>query len=172
MTEKESTEPLPGARLCVEDFAGVVRLTPLVAIDLIVRDPDGRILLGLRTNEPARGSFFVPGGRITKNETCAAAFRRITLAELGVERSLGEARFLGVYEHIYAGNFFESAGFGTHYVVLGHELNLSPRDLVLPADQHGDYVWKTEVEILAWPAVHENTRAYFQKGVAGSGPAT
>lgn len=163
MTGKQSTEPLPGERLSVEDFAGVVRLTPLVAIDLIVRAPDGRILLGQRTHEPARGSFFVPGGRITKNETLAAAFRRITLAELGVERSLAEARFLGVYEHIYEGNFFEHSGFGTHYVVLGHELSLSDDDLALPADQHGEYVWKTEAEILAWPAVHENTRAYFFK---------
>lgn len=163
MTGKQSIEPLPGERLSAEDFAGVARLTPLVAIDLIVRAPDGRILLGERKNEPARGSFFVPGGRITKNETLAAAFRRITRAELGVERDLVQARFVGVYEHIYTGNFFEHADFGTHYIVLGHELSLSASDLALPTDQHGEYVWKTEAEILAWPAVHENTRAYFQK---------
>ena len=155
---------MPGERLSVEDFARVVRLTPLVAIDLIVRAPDRRILLGERKNEPAKGSFFVPGGRITKNETLAAAFRRITRAELGVERSISAARFLGVFEHIYEGNFFGHSGFGTHYVVLGHELTLSADDLILPSEQHGKYVWKTEAEILAWPEVHENTRAYFQKG--------
>ena len=163
MTLIASAEPLPGECLSVEDFAGVVRLTPLVAIDLIVRDSAGRVLLGERKNEPAKGSFFVPGGRITKNETLTAAFRRITRAELGVERSLTDARFLGVYEHIYSDNFFERSAFGTHYVVLGHELRLSAGDLVLPVEQHGHYVWKTEAEILAWPAVHENTRAYFQR---------
>ena len=93
MTLKASAEPLPGECLSVEDFAGVVRLTPLVAIDLIVRDSAGRVLLGERKNEPAKGSFFVPGGRITKNETLTAAFRRITRAELGVERSLTDSPF-------------------------------------------------------------------------------
>lgn len=37
---------------------------PLVSFDLIIRDPDGRALLRLRTNDPAKGFYFVPGGRI------------------------------------------------------------------------------------------------------------
>jgi colanic acid biosynthesis protein WcaH len=78
-------EPRPGQRLEPEDFNSVVRLTPLVAIDMIVRSPVGRVLVGRRNNEPAKGRFFVLGGRITKNEALAAAFRRISLAELGVE---------------------------------------------------------------------------------------
>ena len=89
------------------DFESVVRLTPLVAIDLIVRSPDGRVLLGRRNHEPAKGSFFVPGGRITKNETLAAAFKRISRAEIGVEKTIEAARFLGVYEHFYRTNSFE-----------------------------------------------------------------
>ena len=56
------------------DFLTVVRLTPLVAIDLIVTDGNRRILLGHRRNRPAQGTWFVPGGRITKNETLDAAF--------------------------------------------------------------------------------------------------
>ena len=31
-------------------FADVVRFAPLVSIDLVIRDPDGAALLGLRTN--------------------------------------------------------------------------------------------------------------------------
>ena len=115
-------EPKPGERLEPEDFNSVVRLTPLVAIDMIVRSPDGRVLVGRRNNEPAKGSFFVPGGRITKNETLAAAFRRISLAELGAEKKLEEARFLGVYEHFYRTNNLEQPGFGTHYVTLAYEV--------------------------------------------------
>ena len=61
-------ETKPGQRLEPEDFNNVVRLSPLVAIDMIVRSPDGRVLVACRNNEPAKGRFFVPGGRITKNE--------------------------------------------------------------------------------------------------------
>jgi colanic acid biosynthesis protein WcaH len=155
-------EPKPGDWLDPEDFERIVRLTPLVSIDLIVRSPDGRVLLGRRTNAPAKDTFFVPGGRISKNETRAAAFRRITRAELGIARELAEARFLGVFEHIYAANYFEQDGFGTHYVVLAYELAWPERTTSWPADQHAEYMWQTEAEILAGPAVHENTKAYFR----------
>src|SRR2546426_12796436 len=99
----KTEQPRPGQKLTEREFEGVVRLTPLVSIDLIVRSRDRRVLLGRRTNPPARNALFVPGGRITKNETLAKAFRRLTLQELGGERSIEEARFLGVYEHIYRG---------------------------------------------------------------------
>jgi len=156
-------EPEAGARLAPGDFAEVIRLTPLVAIDMIVRAADGRVLLGRRKFEPAKGWFFVPGGRITKNETLAAAFSRIARAELGVELRLAQARFLGVYEHLYPTNHFEQAGFGTHYVVLAYELSSPVPPTGLPADQHGEYAWQTEAELLRSPEVHENTKAYFRR---------
>jgi colanic acid biosynthesis protein WcaH len=155
-------EPKPGERLAAEDFDRVVRLTPLVAIDLIVRSADGRVLVGRRSFEPAKGSLFVPGGRITKNETLAAAFQRISMAELGVEKKLERARFVGVYEHFYKTNNHGRAGFGTHYVTLAYEVTSPVRDASLPKDQHGEYAWLTEAELRGRPDVHANTKAYFK----------
>ena len=66
-----------------DDFAQVVRLAPLVSIDLIIRDPIQDVLVALRTNEPAKGFYFVPGGRICKDETIQAAFIRILKVETG-----------------------------------------------------------------------------------------
>src|SRR6516165_7240664 len=63
--------------LASNDFARIVRLAPLVSIDIIVKDPQGYTLLGLRVNEPAKGKYFVPGGVIRKNETIRDAFARI-----------------------------------------------------------------------------------------------
>jgi colanic acid biosynthesis protein WcaH len=157
-------EPAPGARLDPRDFEHIIRLTPLVSIDLVVRSPDGRVLLGRRKYEPAKGCFFTTGGRITKNETLAAAFRRISLAELGVEKQIEQARFLGVYEHLYATNNPEQEGFGTHYVVLAYELTAPPQDLQLPNDQHGEFAWMTKAELLQSPQVHEYAKAYFLSG--------
>jgi colanic acid biosynthesis protein WcaH len=156
-------EPEPGARLAAGDFENVIRLTPLVSIDMIIRSTDGRVLVGRRNHEPAKGCFFVPGGRITKNETVAAAFRRLTLDELGAEKKIEEARFLGVYEHFYPTNRFEQGAFGTHYVVLGYELTSPVQDALLPKEQHGEYAWRTEAELLNGPEVHEHTKAYFRR---------
>jgi colanic acid biosynthesis protein WcaH len=81
-----------------DEFAQVVRNTPLVAIDLIIRDPDRCVLVGLRTNEPAKGKWFVPGGVVIKYERLADAFARIVKAEIGLGASIGDAKFIGVYE--------------------------------------------------------------------------
>jgi len=51
--------------LSQEDFATVVRSTPLISIDLVVENERGEFLLGQRTNRPAQGYWFVPGGRAT-----------------------------------------------------------------------------------------------------------
>ena len=147
--------------LAREEFLEVVERTPLVSIDLVVRRDDGRVLLGKRTNEPAKGFWFVPGGRIHKNERLADAFRRISNAELGKPFAIGEARFLGVFEHLYATNFAERPGTGTHYVVLAYELHAKGLPDQLPADQHGEFDWFDAGRILKTDAVHQNTRAYF-----------
>ena len=42
-------------------FLAVVRDTPLVSIDLVVPDAQGRLLMGQRINEPARDEAIASG---------------------------------------------------------------------------------------------------------------
>ena len=144
-----------------EHFLEVVERAPLVSIDLIVRDPAGRVLLGLRRNAPARGWWFVPGGCIRKGETIDIAFGHIARGELGLEVRRADARFLGVYEHFYADNAGDRPGFGTHYVVQGYALNVEAVP-ALPPEQHSEYRWLSVDELMSDPLVHENTKAYFR----------
>lgn len=148
------------ARLPLEQLREVVRLTPLVSIDLVVRDGAKHMLLGWRKNRPAQNTWFVPGGRLGKNESKAHAFLRLTEWELGQAIPLDQARFLGVFEHFYPDNFADAEGFGTHYVVLAYELRLDAATLNLPPDQHERYLWLTDEEILRREDVHANSRAY------------
>lgn len=141
-------------------FADVVRHAPLISIDLIMRDPEGKILVGWRTNEPARGSWFVPGGCIRKDESLADAFARILIAETGCRATMAQARFLGVYQHFYPTNRFGRPGFGTHYVVLAHELALPARPAIVLDDQHRDHRWMAPAELASSPDVHPYSKAY------------
>lgn len=145
-------------------FKTIVEHTPLVSIDLIVRDAQGHMLLGLRRNRPARDWWFVPGGRILKGETLDHAFLRVTRSELGLPRDRSNARFLGAFEHFYDDNFSGEVGFGTHYVVLGFELAIEPAQLALPGDQHDGYRWLSDAEVVSALDVHENTKAYARPG--------
>ena len=151
----------PAARLPFHEFLEVVVRAPLVSIDLIVRDTEGRVLLGLRRNAPARGYWFIPGGCIRKNETLDVAFGRISLDELGVTVQRGDARLLGVFDHLYDENAGDLPGFGTHYVVLAHVL---PEGIAVtpPPEQHSEYQWLSVEALLANPQVHEYSKAYFR----------
>ena len=62
----------------------IIEATPLVSVDLIIRNPFQKVLLGKRTNRPAKGYWFVPGGRILKNETIYQALKRISEVEVGL----------------------------------------------------------------------------------------
>ena len=144
-----------------DEFALVVRNTPLVSIDVIIRNPDQCVLVGLRTNEPAKGKWFVPGGVVRKYERLADAFARIVKAEIGLGASIGDAKFIGVYEHLYDNNVFGEEEFGTHYVVLTHELNLDHHPPIVTDRQHSGFRWMTPAELTSSPDVHRNTRIYF-----------
>ena len=65
-------------------FVELVRDLPLISVDLVLVRDGREVLLGLRTNRPAQGSWFVPGGRILKNERRADALTRVAARELGI----------------------------------------------------------------------------------------
>ncbi|MBM7072037.1 GDP-mannose mannosyl hydrolase [Shewanella sp. 202IG2-18] len=146
--------------LDINTFKTIVKNTPLISIDLIIKNKKGDVLLGLRTNRPAKDYWFVPGGRILKDESLVAAFSRLAKNELGKSISIADANFLGVYQHFYSDNFSED-DFSTHYVVLGYELTLDIDLSDLPEQQHSDYQFLSVSSLLDSDDVHQHTKDYF-----------
>lgn len=143
-------------------FNTVIDSTPLVSIDLVVLDSEGNALLGERLNRPAQGYWFVPGGRITKNESLADAFRRLTLDELGEAFSITDAELLGPYDHFYDDYVFGEE-VSTHYVAIAYVLRLSYPLSKLPMGiQHGDYRWFSKDDLLSSNSVHKHSKSYFE----------
>lgn len=62
---------------------------PVVAVGVIVFDELGGVLLVRRGQEPSIGRWSVPGGKVERGETLAAACARELLAETGLEVMLG-----------------------------------------------------------------------------------
>jgi colanic acid biosynthesis protein WcaH len=153
--------PLP-KRLSEEDFAQLVLMAPLVAIDLIIRNVGGEILVALRTDEPAKGYLFNPGGVVLKGEPIEVAFGRIMERETGQRVPYEMARFRGAYQHFYQTTRFGAYPSGTHYVVLAHDVALTGNDAITLDDTHSTYHWLSEAEILARPDVHEYVKDYFR----------
>jgi colanic acid biosynthesis protein WcaH len=145
-----------------DELLASTRSAPLVSVDIIVRDRARRALVMLRTEQPAKGTLFNPGGRILRNEPLEQAFERVILREIGCPLRFADATFRGVYQHFYATNRFGIANLGTHYVVLAHEVVLDDPAAVRLDDTHSTYLWLNEVELLAHPDVHEYVKDYYR----------
>lgn len=147
--------------LSQETFYAIINNTPLISIDLIVKNTQGQVLLGKRNNPPAQNFWFVVGGRIRKNETITDAFARLTLQELGQSFSLRHAKFIAPYQHFYDDSIFGN-NISTHYVVLAYELVVDDLNN-LPIEQHSRYQWFNIDEILNNDRVHQYTKDYFKE---------
>jgi colanic acid biosynthesis protein WcaH len=121
-------------------FKTVIENTPLVSIDLCLVC-EGQILLGKRNNEPLKGKWFTPGGRIYKNETWQHALLRITKTELGLPGLAVESfTLMGIWDHFYDNSVIDQ-NISTHYVNLPHYAHFKSKpELTLDA-QHGDLQW-------------------------------
>lgn len=137
----------------------IIEHTPLVSIDLIIPSAQGQLLMGWRVNEPAAGSWFVPGGRIRKEESLQQAFDRLVRVELECSIPFDGAQLMGAFTHLYPTNYLKRPGISTHYVVLGYRVDVAIDLDRLPTDQHSRYRWIGRDDDLR--DVHPNSSAYF-----------
>ncbi len=151
--------------LSPDQFSQACAALPLVSLDFCLTRPSPsgpELLLGLRNNRPAQGWWFVPGGRILKNEKRADALTRVAARELGIaDIHALKPSFLGPFEHFYDDCFAGDNGVSTHYVVLGHRIDV-PAGFEIPGsdDQHEALRWWPIAEALGSDRVHRFTQDY------------
>ncbi|HHZ92505.1 TPA: NUDIX domain-containing protein [Candidatus Poribacteria bacterium] len=147
-----------------DEYFQAVSLTQLVSIDILVIY-DGKLLVGERTNNPAKGSFFVPGGKVYKNEYLKEALERISKDEIGLRLTSDQITLHGIYDHIYENNFRDDSC-GTHYVCIACLFELDDVGKVGVVEtamlsQHQRVEWLDTNQIVDHPKVHTNVKSYF-----------
>lgn len=140
-------------RISDEEWGLVVQNVPIASVDLVVQTTDG-IVLAKRTNEPAKGEWFVPGGRIHKGEPIEEAVHRIADEELALDVTIEQR--LGTYDHFY--DVSDVEGTSKHYVAHGFVVSADGEDISLD-DQHDEVrFWSTRPTDL-----HEYVEAYLDE---------
>jgi ADP-ribose pyrophosphatase YjhB (NUDIX family) len=76
----------------------ITAIMPIASVEAIIVK-DNAILFLKRTNSPAKGEWWFPGGRIRKGETFAEALRREVKEETGLAVDI--IKFVGVYNRIF-----------------------------------------------------------------------
>lgn len=85
-----------------KDYRRIVGTMPILCVDVVLRDSDGMYLLVKRTNEPLKGQWWVPGGRVYKGESLEQAAIRKAREELSLE--ISSPKLLGYHEY-FLGNY-------------------------------------------------------------------
>lgn len=154
--------------LSQDDFYKVGELSHFVSIDVIVRYKN-KYLFGLRNNNPAKDTLFVPGSKVFKNNSLKEEIPRITDFEIGIKIRSNDIKFIGVFDHIYDRNF-RNKNHTTHYNVncilyVCKDTNDFKKinKYMENDDQHKKAYWLSKDEILKNNKVHQFCKYYFSK---------
>lgn len=147
-----------------EVFKIIIENTPLFSIDLVILNEESEILTGLRKNPPAKNFWFLPGGRVRKGEALNDAFSRIASDELGIVLDYSDAKFLGVYDHIWDDSIY-GENVSTHYIncPMLVEKKLTNFEFSLDQSQHKSSKWTSLGEFHKDPTIHPLSKLFIPK---------
>ena len=146
--------------IAAADWRTIVANVPIVSVDLVIRR-DGGVVLGRRTNEPAKGYWFIPGGRVLKGETRREAVGRVAADELGIEVEIVES--LGAFEHLYDTSDVPGVD-SKHYLANGYVVDVLDGEPEPDAQHDAFRVFRSPPE-----PCHEYVRAYVEAAETVSG---
>lgn len=78
---------------------------PLCCVEAVIRY-NGQILVVKRNNPPAKGKWWLPGGRVLMGETLEKAIVRIVRQEVGIE--LKKVKQIAIAEDFFRKGYFDS----------------------------------------------------------------
>lgn len=145
-------------------FQQCVQYFPSVSINLVIQNAAGEFLFVKRKNNPAKGLYWVPGGRIFAGESLDAAATRLLKGEVGIEQQIKNV------PHVFAEEIFDTADFDeedfkrytkettfVHYLATAVYVQLDSEVNVTLDSQSSDYMWSKEI-----PNDHPYLNWYFE----------
>ena len=88
-------------------YKKIVKSIPIVCVDLILINQNNYLLIK-RNQNPLKGEWWVPGGRILLNESLKKAVMRKLKEEIGIDLNF-KPEIYGIYE-----DTFSDSSFGNH----------------------------------------------------------
>lgn len=152
-----------------EIYQTVLRTMPIPCVDLFVFNSAGEVLLVRRTNEPAHGQWWFPGGRVHFGETRETAAMRQLMKECGLHAtSLKELWTRDVILPLESGTRV------SHGITTLYAATVAASSHVLLDEQASDFAWKKPAawakepletlvrdalqQVISYPTSHKNAR--------------
>lgn len=124
-----------------ERYKMILDVMPIVCIDSVIVNANREYLLVKRNNHPLKGEYWLPGGRLLKNETLREAVIRKMNQELGIAVEID--RLLGFFETVFKKTSIDVTG-GFHAVSFVFLLKPLQEKIVLD-NQSSSWKWFKEL---------------------------
>ncbi len=119
-----------------ELYTEIKRSFPLSAVELLVCNKNNKVLLVKRTNEPAKGQWWIPGGRVRFAESRLNAVKRLLLEECGIVSDTISVQ--GIYDYMIKN---ELENYYQHTITTVYRVQVD-NDSVRTDSQSSDFSWK------------------------------
>jgi colanic acid biosynthesis protein WcaH len=129
-------------------FNKIRSVIPIATVDLLVIH-DGKLLLMLRNNDPAKDLWFTPGGRIYLGERIEQTVERVLREETGFTPIKVERK--GVMAHIWP---------NAESITVFYKVDVDGENVVMN-DEHRAFKWVNEID--------ENLNVYVKEMIRESG---
>lgn len=120
----------------------ILENTPICCVDLVIRK-GGKVLLVKRKMAPSKNEWWVPGGRVLKNERLIDTARRKAREEVGLKIKI--ERMLDVIEMFFKDGRYPNLKGGTHGVSIVFLASANSKKIRLDKD-HLAYKWAGKIE--------------------------
>jgi GDP-mannose mannosyl hydrolase len=122
-----------------EEYGQILEKMPIPCVDLVIHK-DKKVLLVKRKNRPLKDEWWVPGGRLYKNELLKDAVKRKAKEEVGFDVEI--ERELGSYDNIFEDSVFENVKTGTHTVGVTFVVKPKEENFEIKFDEtSSDFKW-------------------------------
>ncbi len=145
-------------------FKSAVQHFPLPSVNLIIRNPVGEFLFVKRLNEPLKGEWWVPGGRLMNGERVQDAVHNLLADEMGMKGTLicitpewNEELFDATTFSPSDRERYGQEATCIHYIATAALIDVEKDASVTLDDQSGEWKWSKQL-----PNDHPYLRWYFE----------
>jgi 8-oxo-dGTP pyrophosphatase MutT (NUDIX family) len=96
-SRRADAAPRPPGWLPEDEFRAIYRRVPRLCVEVVIVDPERRVLLARRDIPPNVGAWHIPGGTVLFGESLADAVRRVARDELSLD--MDPVELLGYIEY-------------------------------------------------------------------------